>query len=215
TPPVPPDADLSEKLAPEIRSVPTRPGGLKVTSGPPDAFSPNLTPDDTENWRVGDASLVEMSGKGLVISGGTAGNFFVTRRSDYKKCTITVDLSATEGTDAYLVLRGNEGPDGWRGVTSRVVDKGGKIHSGLQSLDFAEPELGGVLAAGDPRAEVLPRTNTRVTFSIDEKNAATVTSKLRKTTVAHDGPRRLDAAGAAGLFVRKGSVTVRSVRVEE
>jgi hypothetical protein len=204
-------AELSKKLAQEIRSVPTRPGVLKLEMGPPDGFSPNLTPDDTEGWRAGDPAHISMTGRGLTVKAGTSGgNYFLTRRTDYKKCTLRVVLSATEGTEAYLVLRAAEGPDGWRGITSRIVDEGGKIRAGWQSMDFATPERG-----GDPKADFKPGADFTVRFSIDETNKATVLSQLKTSTVAHDGPRHLDPSGAAGLFVRKGSVTVKSLRVDE
>ncbi len=199
----------------DIRHVPIRPGLLRISSAPPGAFWPDLTPRDTEKWRVGDASLVSMGPKGLVVEGGTAGNFLLTSRSDYKKCAMTVDLSATEGTEAYLILRADEGPDGWRGVTSRIVDEGGKIRAGLQSLDFAAPERGGDPKGGDSRADFKPGFHFGLKFSIDETNRATVIIHGKPMMVAHEGPRRLDAAGSVGLFVRKGSVTVRSLSVQE
>ncbi len=144
-----------------------------------------------------------------MVDAGPGGNFLLTSRSDYRKCALKVQLSASENAEAYLILRAAEGPDGWRGVTSRIVDEGGKIHAGLQSLDFATPER------GDARVEFKPKAPFRMIFSMDEANKGTVYAQLRTTTVAHEGPRHLDPAGAVGLFVRKGSVTVQSMRVDE
>ena len=191
-----------------IRAVPTRPGVLKVAAALPGSSWPALLPGDVHGWRAGDPSLVATDAKGLHLEAGSDGNFLITRDPDYKKCSITVDLSVTEGTEAYLVLRASEGPEGWRGVTSRIVDEGGKIHAGLQSVDFALPER------GEGRVAFAARENVHLQFSIDAKNRAEVVVKGKVlSSVVHGGPGRADdMVGAVGLFVRKGSLTIRSLR---
>ena len=142
-----------------IRAVPTRPGVLKIAAAMPGESWPALLPDDSRGWRAGDPSLVAADEKGVVLKAGDGGNFLITRDADYKKCSLKVELSAAPGTEAFLVLRASEVPGGWRGVTSRIVDEGGKIRAGLQSTDFALPER------GEGRLEFAPGQNFRIQFS--------------------------------------------------
>jgi serine/threonine protein kinase len=218
-PPAPLDAkptDIALSLALDIRHVPVRPGVLKVDAGLPGGSWPQLIPDDVQGWRVGDAGLVTAGAKGLVVDAGMAGNFLITRRADYRKSTIKIEMSASKGAEAFLVLRAAEGPDGWGAVTSRIVEEGGKIRAGLQSVDFALPERGAGGKVDEGRVEYLPNANFRLQFSIDAKDYASVVARGKAVTVRHDGPRKVgDTPGAVGLFVRKGSVTVWSLMVEE
>ena len=212
----PADSDSAAWSEREGHRVPIRPGVLKVATSPPDAFWPNLTPGDAEGWRVADPSLVRMEPKGLVVEAGSGGNFLLTRRSDYRKSAMSIQLAASAGAEAYLVLRAERGPDGWRGVTSRIVDEGGKVRAGWQAVDFAPSERGGNPGGVDSRADVRPNATFAIRFSIDAKAKASTLAQLKTVTLVHDGPRPVDGtAGAVGLFVRRGSVTVRSLRVEE
>ena len=105
-------------------------------------FWPSLSPENLENWQIGDLDHITMNEKGVYLEAGPNGNLLLTREASYRKCTLTLTLSAKEGTEAFLALRARRGPRGWQAVTSRVNDEGGKIHVGHQAIDFQTLETG-------------------------------------------------------------------------
>ena len=164
-------------------------GNLQVAAAPPGPFWPEMTPANASGWQFGDPSHITMQEKGLVVEAGKAGgNFLLTRDTSFRKGSISINLSASAGTEAFLVLRATEGPDGWRAVTSRIVEEGGRIRVGLQSHDFAVPERRGRRAAPS-RGEFDPGKSIHMKFSIDAAAKAQVVSNGRlATTVVHGGP---------------------------
>ena len=152
-------AEFAAKRPTGIRAVPVHPGVLKVAAALPGNSWPPLLPGDAQGWRAGDPSLVAADEKGLVLKAGADGNFLITRDVDYKKCSINVELSVAEGTEAFLVLRASEGPDGWRGVTSRIVDEGGKIRAGGCSRSTSPCPSGARAGSNSPRGRTSASTS--------------------------------------------------------
>src|SRR5207237_4427560 len=117
---------------------------LEVENGetPPGPFWPPLIPDASESWRFANPSDVRMNRKGLVIGAGQGGNVLLTKADGYRKCTISLALAASKGTEAYLAIHAQRGPDGWEAVTSRIAEAGGKVRAGTLSTDFQDLESG-------------------------------------------------------------------------
>ena len=173
-------------------------------------FWPPLAPDDIKEWRVSDPDSIEMDETGVFVSAGPNGNFLLTRRANYRGCSLTLDVSATKGTEAFLALRAHRGPDGWRAITSRVIDEGGRIHAGGQSADFRVPERGKILM------DLVPARRFHVVFQIDRAGAARLVVKQKDTSRNSyaDLPAG-ESAGAVGVFVRSGTLIVHGLDVEE
>lgn len=128
----------------------------------------------------------------------------VTKKTDYKEVEIRVTLSATKGTVAYLAV----GLGGKRPITSAITDDGRVIQVGNQSSHFKSPELGmgPKPIAYDEMFEILMRTSGGVgRVSIADKLVSGVT---------YDKNGKPEA-GAVGLVLRKGSLTIKSVEVKE
>ena len=71
----------------------------------PGSFWPELSTGNSQAWLVGDPGAIKLTSKGLSLEKGAAGNFLLTRRSDYTKCSMSITLAALENAEAYLALR--------------------------------------------------------------------------------------------------------------
>ncbi len=83
-----------------------------------------------------------MNAKGIVLSAGPGGNYLITAKRNFKKSTIIVEIEADKGTEAYVVLKANDGAGVWHAITSRIDVKDGQVRVGHQALDFQEKERG-------------------------------------------------------------------------
>ncbi len=116
--------------------------GTRVAQGTRDtglnAFRPKLTPRDVRAWRIGDSRLLSFNKDELTLAAGRDYiNFLVTARSDYVNSLIKIEIAASRGTDAFLVLRraaerhlGRSNVEGFR--------RSRKDHGGAQRLTFRQ-----------------------------------------------------------------------------
>jgi hypothetical protein len=177
---------------------------------PPGPFWPELGPNNTDAWQIGDSGAIKMTTKELLLWNGPGGNLLLTRKNDFKKCTISVALAVNEGTEAYLALRARLGQDGWRAVTSRIIGQGGKVRVGYGSLDFqaSNSEAGSVVKATGKAF--------RMRFVIDEKGVARVYVGNDQTSIiTSDEVAAEENSGAAGLYIKTGKVLVESLMIKE
>jgi hypothetical protein len=185
---------------------------LAATDGrrPTGSFWPELSLEHSEEWTVGDPSAIKLTAKGVSLEQGPGGNFLLTRKSNWKRCTMSVTLAVTENTEAFLVLRAHRQADAWRGITSRITGSGGKVALGGLSTDFQVKERG-------RRSTEKPVNKTFVVrFTIDQREASRVllgAQEMASENFAAELGR--DDAGAAGLFVRRGRVLIESLSVVE
>ena len=91
---------------------------------------PELGPANTDGWQVGDPAAIKMTPKELMLWSRAGGNLLLTRKDNFKKCSISAALAVNDGTEAFLVMRARQGPDGWRAVTARIIGQGGKVRVG-------------------------------------------------------------------------------------
>ena len=92
----------------------------------PGSFWPELSVENSQAWLVGDPGAIKLTNKGLSLEKGSAGNFLLTRRSDYRKCSMSITLAAFENAEAYLALCGTrDRTDGTRSphVSSARVER--------------------------------------------------------------------------------------------
>ena len=125
----------------DIREITVFPGNKPLPDPnavrPAGSFWPSLSPQDLENWRIGDPGHVTMNEKGLYLESGPNGNLLLTREEGYRKCVLTLTLSVKEGTEAFLALRGAVAlADFGRPSPSWCTIWAGRFVSGIRRLIF-------------------------------------------------------------------------------
>jgi serine/threonine protein kinase len=217
--PIPEIARAAEKPAPpairpgdirQLRAIagpfrPSNPGAVQPRVG----FWPIATPDDMTAWQVGDPDRIEMNRDGVSLSAGPGGNLLLTRKASFRKCKLSLTLSAHKGTEAFLALRAHRGPDGWRAITARVYDDGGRIRAGNPSTDFQQPDQG-------TRTETVPLgKSVRIVFEINGQHMSRLVSNQETSTFAYAKTPAADYKGAVGVFVKSGTVVIHAMDVQE
>jgi hypothetical protein len=177
---------------------------------PSGSFWPELSLEHSEEWTVGDPSAIKLTPKGVSLEQGPDGNFLLTRKSNWKRCTMSMTLAVAENTEAFLVLRAHQKAEAWRGITSRITGSRGKVALGGLSRDFQSKEH------GRRSTEKSVNKTFMMKFIIDERGASRVLLGAQETASANfpaqsDG----DHTGSAGLFVKRGSVLIESLSVVE
>ena len=115
-----------------------------------------------------------------------------------------------KGTEAFLALRAHRGPDGWRAITARVYDDGGRIRVGHQSTDFQRSDQ------GTRRETVPPGKSFRITFEINGQQVARLVSNSKETlTMAYAKTPAGDYQGAVGVFVKSGTLVIHAMDIQE
>jgi hypothetical protein len=171
---------------------------------------PELSPANTDGWQIGDPAAIKMTPKELMLWSRPGGNLLLTRKDNFKKCSISAALAVNDGTEAFLVMRARPGPDGWRAVTSRIIGRGGKVRAGAASIDFQTKD-------NTAHTVEKPTGKTfRMNFNMNERGAAHVTVNGVETSVIDcDPPAPDEPAGAAGIFVKTGKILVESLMIRE
>src|SRR5262249_17849142 len=144
--------------------------------------------------------------EGVRLSAGPGGNFLLTRREDFSRCTLKITLSAEKGTEAFLALCAHFGPDGRKAITARVHDEGGRVRVGSPSSDFQPTGRG-------TRPETLePGKSFRVTFQIDGQHSARlVVNQKEPSTTPYAKTPAGDYVGAVGAFVKSGTLVIHAM----
>ncbi len=197
----------------ELTKVKSRPGELHLLAKgmglPPGPFWPEISPAKIDGWRIADPSAIAMNAKGIVLSAGPGGNYLITAKDNFKKSTIIVEIEADKGTEAYVVLKANDGAGAWHAITSRIDVKDGQVRVGHQALDFQENERG-----IPPRQEYPIGKKILIKLELNDKENSRVF--VRGTPTSSDdlanGPAN-DWTGAAGVFVKSGSLLILSLQV--
>jgi hypothetical protein len=205
-PTVSPPGDIRQLRAIAGRFRPANPGAGQPRLG----FWPIARPDDMTAWQVGDPDRIEMDRDGVSLSAGPGGNLLLTKRETFRRCTLSITLSAKEGTEAFLALRAHRGPDGWRAITARVYDEGGRIRAGYQSADFQLPDRGKRLET------VPPGKSFRIRFQVDGRDfASLIASQNDTSSMSYAKTPVSDYRGAVGVFVKSGTLVIHAMDVQE
>jgi hypothetical protein len=171
-------------------------------------FRPELSAMDSQAWRVGDRQAIRLTSEGVSLGAGSAGNFLLTCRKEYSACSMKITLTASETAEAFLALRAHQEPDGWHAVTSRIICLGGNARAGLTSQDFQAPERGALIAEQPADKPFMIR------FEIDEKGNDRVLVGAQETSSTSSFRQPVPApTGSAGLFVKTGTIQIKSLRV--
>jgi serine/threonine protein kinase len=197
----------------DVRSIRVFPGIRRLpdadATNPAGGFWPSLSPENLDNWQIGNPKLINMSEKGVRIAAGTSGNLLLTSAASYRKCTLTLTLAAMKGTEAFLVLQARRDRQGWHAVTARIFEENGKIRVGHQAIDFKTEELGAA------RQEFAPGKLFGMRFDVDEKNVAHVIVKgVETSSVAMNQHPADQGAGAVGVFVKSGTILIERLGVQ-
>jgi hypothetical protein len=197
----------------DIRKIDVRVGVERVPN-PGDApfrgvIWPLLTATDLQAWQLSDPDSILMSANDLSVSSGRNGNLLLTKREDYKRCTLNLTMAATKGTRAFLALRAHRGPDGWRAITLPIIDRDGKIQVCRQSLDFelTDPAQGSQGFA--------PGKTFLISFAIDNASRTHISLTKAKSTTDHVRPPGSDYEGSAGVFVKSGTLIIYKMDIRE
>jgi hypothetical protein len=212
--------DVVEKQVPPA----TRPGDLRQllpivgtfrpanpgAEPPRMGFWPMARPDDMTAWQVGDPDRIGMDRDGVSLSAGPGGNLLLTKRESYRRCTLSMTVSAKKGTEAFLALRAHRGPDGWTAITARVYDDEGRIRAGYQSTDFQPSERG-------TRPETVAIDKSfRIKFQIDGQDVAgLIVNQTTTSSITYAKTPAADYRGAVGVFVKSGTLVIHAMDVQE
>ena len=169
-------------------------------------FTPVLTSRDVSAWTLGDPKKIAMKRDGIILD---AENFLFTKKSDYRRTRVKVELAATPGTLAFVALRAHREPDGWYGTTSMIEDRDGRICAGMEGLDFSDKER------GDKRENFAYNEFFTITYHIREDLVVSVEVNGKRTVFIRHGVNSQAEKGRAGILVISGSVKIRSIIVEE
>jgi hypothetical protein len=198
--------DIRQLLAITGPFRPANPGAKQPTLG----FWPGVRPDNMTAWQVGDPDRFEMDRDGVHLSAGPGGNLLLTKRGFDRSCTLSLTLSAEKGTEAFLALRAYRGPDGWKAITARLYDEGGRIRVGHQSSDFQLPDHGTRLET------VAPGKSFHIRFQIDGQDVARLVANRKDTSsMAYAKTPVGDYKGAAGVFVKSGTLVIHAMDAQE
>ncbi|MHC5540855.1 hypothetical protein ACYOEI_21750, partial [Singulisphaera rosea] len=95
-------------------------------------------------------------------------------------------------------------------VTTRLGERGGKVQAGLVSIDFLEAER------GKARDGLAADQFFNVVFKVDERGVSRVLINGQETAmVDHSTSPAGDYVGAAGFFVKSGSLVIRRLQVQD
>jgi serine/threonine protein kinase len=197
----------------DFRRLALHPGEFRLVApdgSAPGPFIPELGPANTDGWQVGDPAAIKMTPKELMLWSRPGGNLLLTRKDNFKKCSISAALAVNDGTEAYLVMRARQGADGWHAVTSRIIGQGGKVRAGAVSMDFQKSE-NAANTVEKPTGKAF-----RMNFVMNERGAAHITVNGVETSVINcDPPSPDEPTGAAGIFIKTGKILVESLMIRE
>jgi serine/threonine protein kinase len=197
---------------------PAAPAQWIIRPGAPKSSAPNvnfpvsgswplLSPDDTNAWWLGDGGAMTFGARGLIITAGQGGNHLLTKKRDYLKSSLKLSVALSQGAELYLALHARPGTDGWHAITLRVAEDAGKVLAGGQSVDFKASE------AAQARLEWKAEQFYNVTFEDDGRGACRVLVNGKPVLPLPRAPDAANAPGAVGLFVKSGSIVVRSIDI--
>jgi hypothetical protein len=172
-------------------------------------FQPPLTSKDARAWQIGNPQSVKVIEGGLRVSAGPEGNYLLTRRDRYAACSIKLELAAAKGTEAFLALRAGGGPQGWHAITARVWDESGRIKAGMQYFNFGLPEF------GERFKDFGLGESFKIEFRIDQQKQGFVLINGERTAGVAYNEGNCAEFGAVGLFVRSGTVVIKSLVVTD
>ena len=120
--------------------------------------------------------------------------------------SITIELAASRGTDAFLALRVGHQGGRWVGATSRIFDDNGRISVGQRGVRFNNNET-----SGESKA-FTPGEYFTIKFSVDSvRNTRIVVNGKLTQNHGHVG---IPNSGAIGIFTKSGNVKIRSIIVD-
>lgn len=174
-------------------------------------FNPEF---NTENWIAASPKRATTDDAGyLQIAAGSQGNVVVTRKNNFKLPTVNVTLSASAGTDAYIIINARQKNGKWLGVTSRIRFDDGKIVAGGQRTNFREDS--GRLK----KYEVDEYFDLQFKIhEIDDKPEALMVrsqANSKFTGAIAYKKRSSGEAGAVGFIVNQGAISVKKFELSK
>ena len=123
----------------------------------------------------------------------------MTKKENFGKCTVSLALKASKGAEAYLAVHARRGSEGWEGITTRVVEAGGKVRAGRVATDFEDQETG--LAADGLVAD----KPFQVVIDADEKGRVKILVGNKETAAIEGSKRPTGASGSSSIRGRSWS----------
>jgi hypothetical protein len=178
---------------------------LELRIAPLGEFSPQLTSIEYSDWLIRDPKAIAITREGVTLG---PGNFLVTKRDDYRHAHVTVEVAGEPGTVAFVAQRVTAGPKGWLAATSMIVDADGRIRAGLEGRNFNDSEIGA------HRLDFAYGEFFKIDHITNEDGNAFVRVNDQHTTGVGHG-NAIPERGAVGIFVKSGSVLIRSLVVTD
>lgn len=189
----------------------------RLSDGEVSEFSPKY---DGKNWKASDPNSVNPENGNLVVSAGSKGNYFLTRKIDFIKPDVTTKLSASAGTEAYLIINARRKDGSWRGVTTKIQFENGKILTGGHSFEFKFPDSIRNTEDGKPAKFDVGEDfelRLRVSDKPEMPGRLRIKSYLNTKTskYVHYPRTKVGESGAVGFYVKKGEITIKKFVVEK
>lgn len=168
---------------------------------------------DEENWSVTWPRNVEIKDDRLVIVAAQEGNIALTKKTNYQEATVVVELAASEGTEAYIILNAQQKNGKWSGATSKIHFAEGKINAGGQRFGFMQNQ--GTQKQFEVGEYFTLKLDIHLHRKDDEKML--VKSYLNGKQTANLAWKKdwTNATGAVGFMVKKGALSIRSFSVSQ
>ena len=180
--------------------------GNQRVSAPPFAFTPPFTRASHSAWRIAKSGTGELLEKGLVIDRGAGDwpNYLLTR-SIHHSTVVEVELAAAKGTRAWVAVRVPKNGAA-KGLTAKILDKAGMITAGTMARE------GFGKAIGKQEKSFKPDSFFTIRLEIDQQNFARLSIDGELMTQSKI-QRPLADWGLAGIWIDKGTITIRKITV--
>jgi WD40 repeat protein len=135
-------------------------------------------------------------------------DYLLTKRANFKNFKVRIELSASKGTEAFVVVHQQGSAESGTTITSRINDDGTGIRAGMSWINFGGPEHG--------MKRKLTPYDQFFTLELSMTNLDFWVSVDREVTSGVNYRRRLEnGQGALGCIVRQGTLAIRKIEVKE
>lgn len=173
-----------------------------------------------KNWTASEPDFVKPVEGRFSIEAGPNGNYVLTKKNDYDKPDVTVTLSVSADTEAYLILAARQIDGQWRGMTSKMHFENGKILVGGHSSDFKPNNSLNKTEDGKPmKLEVEEdfELRLRIYDKPDNPDRLRVESYINSITtrLVHYPRKKIGEPAAVGFHVKKGKISIKEIEIDQ
>ncbi len=172
---------------------------------PLEAFVSLVNGKDLTGWRVEGNPGWKVMPNGDLVGEGPA-TALISNRTDFRNFIAKIEMSASGDAEAFLAFRAKPAPAGKvLGMTSRLIGEGGSVRAGYTGSDGNDNE------SGNQPIRVKPGEVFEIEFDV-KPNGIWASTNGRQTSGVIYPPDRYPP-GAIGIYIAKGTVTIRKFEV--